>query len=371
MSMLYRLSLPIRGSDRYRSQDGTSSDRTKFPTVHIGQSGTHQRTSLSSAFSALFEKPAKEEGGQENVPPRNSKYWRGRKYENTSPVNDFSDAEADDPVYDPGMWVRCFPYPPKDPTPDCERIRSASSSYPSEGIRSPVARVHSPVLPTIRSAPRHAMNSSQNALESSSMATGEGLTTATLKDTIQTTSDTGSEFKNDDALSPQFDPSLMNYERQGAQNLPGTSTRNQPGSGSRTAQSTEWLPKVPNTDRVRYYSSSSLSEDPMLWYIVDEPDEIRLANPATWKYIFAPEPHAPSATIAERIQKMRVRKWMKRVSFKARARFEQVGKRIPESRFIEEREKRRRELELEALGPPPWSNSWRDYPPDTSPDIYF
>ncbi|KAI0444077.1 hypothetical protein F4803DRAFT_512583 [Xylaria telfairii] len=164
----------------------------------------------------------------------------------------------------------------------------------------------------------------------------------------------------------------MNYERRGTQNVPGNNTRD----GSGTSPSAEWLPRVPNTDRsmpaeVGYSGSVSSSDNSFLWDTDSEPDEVRLADPKTWKYLFAPEPHAPSATIAERVQKMRVRKWMKRISFKTRARFQLVGKRIPESRFIEERAKRRRELEMEALGPPPWSNGWRDCPDDQWGDLIF
>jgi hypothetical protein len=59
---LYRWSLPTRGL-RDTSHEEGSSGRPKFPTIHIGQPNQRQRPNLSTSFAILFEKPENRRDG--------------------------------------------------------------------------------------------------------------------------------------------------------------------------------------------------------------------------------------------------------------------------------------------------------------------
>jgi len=60
---LYRWSLPTRGLIRDTSHEGEFSGRPKFPTIHIGQPNQHQRPNVSTSFATLFEKPENRRDG--------------------------------------------------------------------------------------------------------------------------------------------------------------------------------------------------------------------------------------------------------------------------------------------------------------------
>ncbi|KAI0392980.1 hypothetical protein F5Y17DRAFT_330937 [Xylariaceae sp. FL0594] len=53
---VYRWSLPTRGIIRDTTHDGEPSDRPRFPTIYVGQPNQRQRPSLATSFSTLFDK---------------------------------------------------------------------------------------------------------------------------------------------------------------------------------------------------------------------------------------------------------------------------------------------------------------------------
>ncbi|KAI1747546.1 hypothetical protein F4782DRAFT_520731 [Xylaria castorea] len=494
MSLLHRWSLPSRGFIRDKSQDGKTSDRTKFPTIHIGQPGPRRRPNLSSAFSTLFEKPENrrsirdsEDRSQavadpppsvhrrENVPPdTNSKYSHAHKYQDTTPFEKpslrqsggFESARkrteidrARPPSYrvpgalgqvthqvDEAPNTRSFrlsitgtnetgnqdePHLQESiiPTNGCERIRSASSSYPSEGIRSPAAGVRSPEPATTRSTNyfteyrRYGRYPSQNTWQLSSMATSETSPGATVEERIQAAlgiGDTSSSsavagqsssprtfpsvdpprdytestqpdtnrsryastithreqkqkpssageitvpvLADEDALSSQLELSFMNYKRPSARNTPGNGNNFQ--LEARIARSTDRLRQSVDTDRsiLTEVRHTSVSDGDGAWSTIRGVGEKRLSRPASWMQLFtSTTSHVPSDTLAQRIQTLRLRKWVKRVCFKTKARFELVGKPIPMSKRlgvkVRQRKSRRKEESEEEKEETEWE-SW-------------
>ncbi|KAI1437160.1 hypothetical protein GGR50DRAFT_115840 [Xylaria sp. CBS 124048] len=207
MSLLHRWSLPSRGfmrSDKSQDDDEPAPSRLSN-TVHNGQHGPHRRPTISAAFSALFDRTENRwnssQGADdwpllgrrnENIRPETgSKYSLAHGYDDTSSaeVNVSSSPGRDskhgsnpkstgkEPLKQllPATLSRvrkrieemprirslslssgetsgtekrgdgCFSFPTRS-TSGLERIRSISSSYPSEGMRSPVAMCRSPEL---------------------------------------------------------------------------------------------------------------------------------------------------------------------------------------------------------------------------------
>ncbi|KAI1409639.1 hypothetical protein F5Y13DRAFT_203300 [Hypoxylon sp. FL1857] len=187
---LHRWSLPNRAFNREKSKDSDSSLRGRFPTIHIGNPGTRRRANLSSAFASLFEKdenrlnarmpddarlPMKEiqplSARMTNIPSpsrlKDAKYDTGihrpdtpiylipkhKVVEKLSPKEGEVPKECNltIPLHEGDQYAKSLgvntPEFPKSPT-SASRIRSASSSYPSEGIRSPPENCLSPQLNT-------------------------------------------------------------------------------------------------------------------------------------------------------------------------------------------------------------------------------
>ncbi|OTB19959.1 hypothetical protein K445DRAFT_303580 [Daldinia sp. EC12] len=185
---LHRWSLPSRAFPREKSKDSDPEHHTRFPTIHIGDSISRRRANISSAFANLFEKDenrldATETGGTRltgnNSRPlscienatSNTRFRLTKRKDGSggvgkstlqesgivsqlSPAQGISLREA--------LQERDASEPPDDhprtkspkgknsddndsPT-SLTRVRSASSSYPSEGIRSPPNHCHSPQL---------------------------------------------------------------------------------------------------------------------------------------------------------------------------------------------------------------------------------
>ncbi|KAI1461346.1 hypothetical protein F4805DRAFT_413761 [Annulohypoxylon moriforme] len=185
---LHRWSLPSRAFNREKSQDSNSSQRRKFPTIHIGNPGARRRANLSSAFASLFDKdenrqnPVFPDDGYntkellplstriENIPSP-SKVKDGKNNLETHqpdipnyPVpNDrvaglfakqdgvFKQYQPIVQLNEPGLHVRSSGVNTlgaiKSPV-TFTSVRSASSSYPSEGLRSPPEHSVSPPLNT-------------------------------------------------------------------------------------------------------------------------------------------------------------------------------------------------------------------------------
>ncbi|TRX87812.1 hypothetical protein FHL15_011290 [Xylaria flabelliformis] len=428
MSLLHRWSLPSRGFIRDRSQDEKTSDRIKFPTNNMGHPVHRRRANISSAFSTLFEKPNNrptirdpEDHGQpvahppssvhsrENVPPDpNSKYSHAHKYQDATPVKIISPQLLSELEYDsypmPGALsqvthqvnetpkTRSFRLsstgPNKmepnaqestRPTSSCERVRSISSSYPSEGIRSTVAEVRSPEPATTRLANyftdyrRYGRYPSQSTEQ---LSTNEASPDATFEERIQAALDPGDASSSAVAgqsscpeTLPYVDPPKYDAEssqldgtrsRYASTITPGEEQRQKPSATSETtalanedalssqlgnayqleariARSTDRLRQSVDTDRsvltaVRHASVSDGDGD---WSTIRDVGQKRLSRPASWMQLFtSTTAHVPTHTLAQRIQTLRLQKWVKRVCFKAKARFELVGKPIPQSRRL-------------------------------------
>ncbi|KAI1739456.1 hypothetical protein F4680DRAFT_466327 [Xylaria scruposa] len=408
MSLLHRWSLPSRGFSRDRSQDGKTSDRIKFPTINMGHPVQRRRGNISSAFSTLFEKPKNrrtirdsEDHIQavahpspsvhscENVPPdTNSKYSHTHKYQDATPVKILSPRLLTELEYAPlrngpdsmpgalsqvthhvnetpkirssrlsssginEMGNQDEPHTQESigPTSSCEKIRSISSSYPSEGIRSPVAEVRSPEPGTTRSSTHFTeyrrfgrypsqstwqLSTSETSPEatveeriqaalgtsdvtSSSAIAGQSSSPGTLPcidpprdDTKSTQPDasrsryastiipgepqqkptTTSEttvpvLANDDALSSQLEVSFMNYKRPSARSTPAIGNAYQ--LEARIARSTDRLRQSVDTDRsiLTAVRHSSESDGDDAWSTIRDMRQKRLSRPASWMQLF-------------------------------------------------------------------------------------
>ncbi|KAI8945793.1 hypothetical protein F4801DRAFT_108440 [Xylaria longipes] len=302
------------------------------------------------------------------------------------------------------------------PTSGCERIRSASSSYPSEGIRSPVTGIHSPELATTRSTNyfteyrRYGQYPSQSTWQLSSMAPSEASAGATVEERIQaalgidgaasnsevdgqSSSPKASPFidpprdymeptqqdttrsryasavtrrveqqqepsstseitvpvlETGDSFSSQLEVGFMSYKRPSARSTPGNGNDYQ--LEARIARSTDRLRHSVDTDRsiLTAVRHASVSDGDGAWSTIRDVGGKRLSRPASWMQLFtSTTAHVPSNTLTQRMQTLRLRKWVKRVCFKTKARFELVGKPIPRSKRlgvkVRQRKWRRRE----------------------------
>ncbi|KAI1142340.1 hypothetical protein F5Y05DRAFT_222894 [Hypoxylon sp. FL0543] len=187
---LHRWSLPSRAFNREKSKDGDSDQRGRFSTIHIGNPGARRRANLSSVFASLFEKD--ENRLQVRIPddsqfstteikplsprttniqsppkPKDVKYdavvhpsstpihctLKRNVVDQLCPKEDEASKEHSLPTlpgeYDLGVKLSAANLPAilKSPT-SVTRVRSTSSSYPSEGIRSPPEHCVSPPLDT-------------------------------------------------------------------------------------------------------------------------------------------------------------------------------------------------------------------------------
>ncbi|KAI1095839.1 hypothetical protein F5B19DRAFT_439280 [Rostrohypoxylon terebratum] len=179
---LTRWSLPSRAFNREKSQDSDSSQRRKFPTIHIGNPRARRRANLSSAFASLFDK---DENHQTPILPNDDDNVKellplSARVENI-PSPRLKDGKVDTRVHQPdtsncpspqgrvsGLFTKQYeiPKPSYPPTSLNEHgpqvrsyttgairspmtstsMRSASSSYPSEGLHSPPGHSISPQL---------------------------------------------------------------------------------------------------------------------------------------------------------------------------------------------------------------------------------
>ncbi|KAI1386396.1 uncharacterized protein F4822DRAFT_409961 [Hypoxylon trugodes] len=185
---LNRWSLPSRAFAREKTSDDDTNQSSKFLTVHIGDPGNRRRANLSSAFTGLFDK---DENRVNSITSDGSRFATeelkplSTRIENVPsvPRNKFDKIDArlqrlTTPVY-PNPKRRVIGnvspkqeyVPRKDNTSNpshlnpfakllgsnsktivssvsLTRVRSTSSSYPSEGIRSPPDQSLSPQLNT-------------------------------------------------------------------------------------------------------------------------------------------------------------------------------------------------------------------------------
>ncbi|KAI0152399.1 hypothetical protein F4776DRAFT_670087 [Hypoxylon sp. NC0597] len=187
---LHRWSLPNRAFNREKSKESDPSQRGRFPTIHIGNPGTRRRANISSAFASLFEKDENRLNAKisddVHLSPRELQPLSPRITNIPSPSR-LKDVEYDTAVHRPdtpiyltpkrkvggqlspnehgvlkeshlniplnegGLYVKSHDADttgiPQSPI-SATRVRSTSSSYPSEGIRSPPEHCISPQLNT-------------------------------------------------------------------------------------------------------------------------------------------------------------------------------------------------------------------------------
>ncbi|KAI0899731.1 hypothetical protein F4806DRAFT_505917 [Annulohypoxylon nitens] len=179
---LTRWSLPSRAFNREKSQDSDSSQRRKFPTIHIGNPRARRRTNLSSAFASLFDK---DENRQTPILPNDGDNVKellplSTRIDNI-PSPRLKDGKLDTRAHRTdtsnylspkgrvaGLFTKQYEVPKQSHPPislneygpqvrsytmgairspmTFTSMRSASSSYPSEGLHSPPDHSISPQL---------------------------------------------------------------------------------------------------------------------------------------------------------------------------------------------------------------------------------
>ncbi|KAJ8126318.1 hypothetical protein O1611_g7319 [Lasiodiplodia mahajangana] len=451
MSLLHRWSLPSRGFIRDKPPDGSSPGRSKFPTIHIGQPILRRRANLSSAFLPLFEKPENRQRvrnaecsseaaddlpllapRRENAPSdTNLRYSNAHKYQATAsfegtPLRTSSQLEftsknteaggmKPSPCFTPGNQIdeapkiRSFSLSSTNTTgkefrdealalqsmiatDGSERVRSATSSYPSEGIRSPATSCRSPEPVTSRTMKYlaeyrcYGRYPSESMCDLANLPISEECAGGTVGGTIQAANTAGDTPFDSGTASPNARPSsphLVNSPRD-ATNL---ALRNvfdggyEHDSSSSTSRSTALMFEMSenentissqreanlenfqrldvrdpfddyhscqtedrhaaSTDRLRLSGDtdstiltairrSSIEGEEDTWSTIHGVGEKRLSRPASWLQLFAFPTSSPSSntTLTQRIQKLRLRKWVKRACFKTKARFRLVGRRV-------------------------------------------
>lgn len=469
MSLLHRWSLPSRGLVRDKPQDDESSGQSKFPTIHIGQAVPRRRTNLSSAFSTLFEKPEnrrrtrKSENrseatdcsplltprrcdlrldvspkfslackSQDAPEPQTSSLKRDGKPElptrrsriKTDEVQHCPDSES------PSRTIRVVSETPKvrsfslsstetneavdrdEPllmpktNQDCVRVRSASSSYPSEGMRSPASGPCSPKLTAAttmkdifveyrrygRYPSRTSWFPSSAPISKASVAdvpTGGNIhpatTTTTAQDGAVLEREAAAGQPSNFELSPFADPpesqedstSSDTRSRCGSSVIHGEDQQRKPSSTSR------FTPSISGFENVIYYplevisqegegpgaqsmfrqdrdaqlegvnvgsmkhlrastdtdstmsttvrrSSVSDSDDDSWSTIPDSGEKPSVSRRSSWTQLFAlATSNGSSTTFVQRIRRLKLRIWAKRVMFKTKARLKLVGRPVP------------------------------------------
>ncbi|KAI1822397.1 hypothetical protein F4861DRAFT_550747 [Xylaria intraflava] len=461
MSLLHRWSLPSRGFTRDKTPEEESSQSRFSNTIHIGQPGPLRRANLSSAFSTLFEKnenrrniPDLVESDQgaddlpllgprcENIPPGTAfKYTHTHGTESTgspeldivplgqSKKHDSASRNIDiEPLHraspetfsqaqhhvDETAKIRSFSLSsnetddvgkqddesfllPADSTTELERMRSVSSSYPSEGMRSPLAGTRSPELTThannylakywrygkypSRSSWRLSGISVSEASVSipigiqkfrAALVSNEAISSPAVSDqningrsypfynpaksriTEATCSNAGGSrrasgiargieknqkpssnseitvpiLENESAMSSQLDVRFMVYRKRDARNTSDDDRLRRSGETNETT-----LTAVPN---------SSMSDRDDAWSTIPDTGSRPLSHRASWKQLFTlSNSDGSSHTLTQRLKKLRLRRWVRRVCFKTRARFELVGKPVASARLPSEKAPRR------------------------------
>lgn len=214
-------SLPSRAFAREKSKDSDPNQPGgRFPTVHVSSPGPGKRANISSAFSSLFEK----DENRQNVPTTDNPRSATRelqplsaRIENVLSPSESKSLKRVSSFYRPGTPIDLTPGRKhigqlsskqdegnkgarqssllKDRNPyarlpevkvpeavkslaSVTRVRSASSSYPSEGIRSPVDSSRSPQLNTwsesfLSEMSRYGVYQSQETSTKSSVSTND------------------------------------------------------------------------------------------------------------------------------------------------------------------------------------------------------
>ncbi|KAI3332499.1 hypothetical protein HD806DRAFT_546585 [Xylariaceae sp. AK1471] len=456
---LYRWSLPSKRLNRDKSIEEESSDQSKFTTIHIGQPGPRRKANISSAFATLFEKPENRRGipnsqdgsaGAGDLPPlaprrenvlpdanlkyphghgstpieigttplgrsgKNEPVWKNTDITGTRPprflmpgvfsqvthqinetpkTHSFSLSSTETDVthqQDEPPVLR-----PTKSTHELGRIRSTSSSYPSEGMRSPLGGNRSPepaactkkfiaeywqcgAYPSQSSCHLSNMNASavsagdtmamksQNTIASSGTVSSctisdqhydlqlpssvnalQDCTKPIYSNAAQSrrksrvfqgigqrqqpssnTEMTVPVLENENSVSSQLEVSFMTYKQSNARS---TSEGNCQFESS-NASSKYFSHPSTDTDgtimTVARQSSSSDRED--AWSTIHDALERPQSRIASWMELFTlPTSSGSTNTLSQRIQKFELRKWVKKVFFRTKVRFELAVRSVP------------------------------------------
>ncbi|KAI2628290.1 hypothetical protein GGS21DRAFT_527241 [Xylaria nigripes] len=450
MSLLHRWSLPSRGFVANKSRDEEPA-QSNFSTIHIGPPGPRRRANISSAFSTLFEKSEnrrsirdlqdchqgdelpllrqRRENIPPDVPPKYSHAHRGeetgsleidiftslgqgRKFESDS----LKDVEKET---SPRLWSaqvkhrvgklpkirssnQCSSSTNKTDkqgdeslvfqtksTSELVRVRSTSSSYPSEGIRSPHDGNGSPE-PTTNTNNNylakywgHGKYPSRSSCRLSSMPVSDGSAgiareirhtraTRASSDTIASYTPAGQNatslispfldppeernavrssgtiragnqthnassysevvvpiLENENAMTSQLDVRFMLYNKPSARSTSDDDGGRQPRVSDVGSEDRLCRRTETNETALTAIRHTTLSDrdDDDGWSTIHESGARPLSRHTSWLQLFTMNnSNGSSVTLTQRFQKFKLRKWVRKVCFRTKAGFEVVGR---------------------------------------------
>ncbi|KAI1172605.1 hypothetical protein F4777DRAFT_496303 [Nemania sp. FL0916] len=269
----------------------------------------------------------------------------------------------------------------------CERICSASSSYPSEGIRSPASRFSSPEPATdhtnnhLAEYRRYGQYPSQSLYNLSSMNEGEASSPNIVKENVQVTLISGdfmsnriadnmdpdlkhsplpNEFEgraklicpdstremnrkqrpssnsevtvpileNEEAISSRLEVRFMNYKHPADQTISENDSNDHYAQGI-TARLTDhpFSSEDSNRSTMTTLRFPSVSDGVATWSTIRDAEEKPPSRSASWRQLFTfTISDRPPSTLSQHIRKLKIRRWVRRVCFKTKARFQLVGR---------------------------------------------
>ncbi|KAI0970178.1 hypothetical protein F4678DRAFT_437737 [Xylaria arbuscula] len=159
-------------------------------------------------------------------------------------------------------------------------------------------------------------------------------------------------LENEDAVTSQLEVSFMAYKRP---NVRSTSDGTRTSGchcqleGNRKASSTD--PLDPNVDTtggqtvtIPIRQRPSTTDEDGAWSTIHEPKERPSSSSTPWMHLLAStSSNGSSHTLTQRLQRLKLRLWAKRVCFKTKARFELVGKPVSTTASFTSPKTRRRE----------------------------
>ncbi|KAI0426682.1 hypothetical protein F5Y09DRAFT_333949 [Xylaria sp. FL1042] len=305
-----------------------------------------------------------------------------------------------------------FPLKSVETTDHCDRSGSASSFYPSEGIRSPVSGYFSPQLAPTCSIDyfaeyrRFGRYSSHSSWYLSSAHMNETLASDAIVEKVQDALVTGDAapnsvitgqncnfgapsfvslprdrmdvacsnenhlrhtssilhrvepqqkpssnseitvpiLENEDATSSQLEVSFMSYKRQEARNTTEDDDNGHEPKG-RNASSVDRLHLGVDTDRTIRTATgrSSTSDEEGAWSSIHEVRERPLSRATSWAQLLTlSSSNGSSNTLAQSLQKLKLKRWAKRVCFKTKARFELVRRPVTTVKVTRSKVRRRK-----------------------------
>ncbi|KAI1345735.1 hypothetical protein F5Y01DRAFT_299706 [Xylaria sp. FL0043] len=145
-------------------------------------------------------------------------------------------------------------------------------------------------------------------------------------------------------MSSQLEVSFMSYKRPDARTTTDDGDDDQQPE-VRNPFSVDRLHPSEDTDRpmVTAIRRSSTSDEESAWSTIHKVRERPLSRATSWMQLLAKtRSNGSSNTLAQRLQKLKLKIWAKRVCFKTKARFEWVGRPVSTSKVARSKGHRRR-----------------------------